>query len=720
MRKELLIVLIFSNLFIYAQKELDLNKIWKNDFLPDRIESIKSMNDGNRYSVIDIDYENNNSKVISRHYDSSKKQEVILSSENEILVPFFTNYKFSNDEKKLIITTEEDQIYRRSTRAKFWVFNRIDSSLQIIHNEKIQEPHFSPDGEKVAFVYNRNLFIKNLNNNTIIQITNDGNDQTINGITDWVYEEEFGFVKAFEWNADSSKIVFMRFDESKVPLFSMDIYGENLYQYQYRFRYPKAGESNSKVTLHVYDLDKNKENKLLLDEIISPYYIPRIKFTNDPFLFTIQTINRKQNHLKVYVYNFKSNTSKIIIEEKSKTYIDIKNNLTFMKNNNFLWLSERDGYNHIYYYDIKGNLINQLTKGSWEVTSLFKFNNKSKEIYFGAAKSSSIERGVYSINIKGNSMRPLTRETGYNGATFSSDGSKFIHSYSDEKTPPLYTLRSSKNGILIRTILDNSNLKNELKKYNLPDKEFMTLNINGYDLNTYLIKPKSFNPLKKYPLLLFQYSGPGSQQVTNRWGSNRDLWHKMLTQKDYVIACVDGRGTGLRGEYFKKMTYMKLGELETLDQISVAKQLSQLSFIDDKRTGIWGWSYGGHMATNSLLLGNDVFEMAIAVAPVTNWRFYDTIYTERFMRTPQENPDGYDLNSPINYVDKLKGKYLLIHGSGDDNVHVQNSMRMIQSLIEANKQFDWMIYPDKNHGIYGGNAQNHLYTKMTNFILNNL
>ena len=720
MRKELLIVLIFSNLFIYAQKELDLNKIWKNDFLPDRIESIKSMNDGNRYSVIDIDYENNNSKVISRHYDSSKKQEVILSSENEILVPFFTNYKFSNDEKKLIITTEEDQIYRRSTRAKFWVFNRIDRSLQIIHNEKIQEPHFSPDGEKVAFVYNRNLFIKNLNNNTIIQITNDGNDQTINGITDWVYEEEFGFVKAFEWNADSSKIVFMRFDESKVPLFSMDIYGENLYQYQYRFRYPKAGESNSKVTLHVYDLDKNKENKLLLDEIISPYYIPRIKFTNDPFLFTIQTINRKQNHLKVYVYNFKSNTSKIIIEEKSKTYIDIKNNLTFMKNNNFLWLSERDGYNHIYYYDIKGNLINQLTKGSWEVTSLYKFNNKSKEIYFGAAKSSSIERGVYSINIKGNSMRPLTRETGYNGATFSSDGSKFIHSYSDEKTPPLYTLRSSKNGILIRTILDNSNLKNELKKYNLPDKEFMTLNINGYDLNTYLIKPKSFNPLKKYPLLLFQYSGPGSQQVTNRWGSNRDLWHKMLTQKDYVIACVDGRGTGLRGEYFKKMTYMKLGELETLDQISVAKQLSQLSFIDDKRTGIWGWSYGGHMATNSLLLGNDVFEMAIAVAPVTNWRFYDTIYTERFMRTPQENPDGYDLNSPINYVDKLKGKYLLIHGSGDDNVHVQNSMRMIQSLIEANKQFDWMIYPDKNHGIYGGNAQNHLYTKMTNFILNNL
>jgi len=720
MKKQLLAVFIFSTFLLSAQKQLHVNEIWEDEFSPNRMESLKSMKDGNQYTVIDIDLNNSESKIISRHYDSSKNEEIILSSKNELLIPFFTNYKFSNDEQKILITTQEDKIYRRSKRGVFWVFNRLDKSLKMIYNKKIQEPHFSPDGEKVAFVFNRNLFIKNLINNTIIQITHDGDGQTINGITDWVYEEEFGFVKAFEWNSDSSKIVFMRFDESNVPLFSMDIYGKDLYQYPYKFRYPKAGESNSKISLHLFDLKNNKKTSIVLNENLNPYYIPRIKFTNDPFLLTIQTINRKQNHLKLHLFNFKTNTSKILIEEKSKTYVDVKNDLNFLDNNNFFWLSERNGYNHIYHYNNKGNLLNQITGGNWEVTALYKYNPKTKEIYFGAAKSSSIERGVYSVDINGNNLRTLTQESGYNGANFSSDGSKFIHTYSDEKTPPIYTLRSSENGSIIRVLLDNIDLKNKLKEYNLPNKEFTKLSINGQDLNTYFIKPKEFDPSKKYPLLLFQYSGPGSQQVTNRWGNNRDLWHKMLTQKGYVIACVDGRGTGFKGEYFKKMTYMKLGELETQDQISVAKKLSLLPYIDENRTGIWGWSYGGHMATNSLLLGNDVFEMAIAVAPVTNWRFYDTIYTERFMRTPQENPDGYDLNSPINYADRLKGKYLLIHGSGDDNVHVQNSMRMIQALIDADKQFEWMIYPDKNHGIYGGNTQNHLYSKMTNFILNNL
>ena len=720
MKKELLTFFIFCTLILSAQNQLSVSEIWKDEFLPKRMESLKSMKDGNRYTVIDIDFNNMESKIISKYYDSTQDEEVILSSEEEILIPFFTNYKFSKDEKKIIITTDEDQIYRRSTKAIFWIFNTIDKSSQIIYNKKIQEPHFSPDGKKVAFVFNRNLFIKNIIDNSIIQITKDGDEQTINGITDWVYEEEFGFVKAFEWNSDSSKIVFMRFDESNVPLFSMDIYGSNLYQYPYKFRYPKAGESNSKVSLHVYNLNTKKQTPVSFNDNKNPYYIPRFKFTNDPSVLSIQTINRMQNHLKLHLVNFKTNTSKILVQENSKTYVDVNNNLYFLKDNSFLWTSERDGFNHIYYYDNKGKLITQLTKGDWEVTSLYKYNSKTKEVYFGAAKLTTIERGIYSVDFKKKIIRALTKETGYNGATFSADGSKFIHAYSDEKTPPIYTLRSSKNGVKIRLILDNESLSNKLKYYNLPSKEFTTIKINGYDLNTYFIKPIDFNPSKKYPLLLFQYSGPGSQQVTNRWGSNRDLWHKMLSQKGYIIACVDGRGTGMKGEYFKKMTYMKLGELETQDQIAVGKKLSLLSYIDKNRTGIWGWSYGGHMSTNSLLLGNDVFEMAIAVAPVTNWRFYDTIYTERFMRTPQENPDGYDLNSPINFADRLEGKYLLIHGSGDDNVHVQNSMRMIQALIEADKQFEWMIYPDKNHGIYGGNAQNHLYTKMTNFILNNL
>ena len=718
MKKKLLVLFIFGTFLLSAQKQLNLDDIWNDKFSPIRLESLNSMKDGNKYTVIDLS--KGYSKIISRYYDSSKNEEIVLSSKNELLVPFFTDYKFSNDERNILITTKEEKIYRRSIKGIFWVYNRKDKSLKMVYSKKIQEPHFSPDGNKVAFVFNRNLFIKNLIDNTIIQVTNDGDEQTINGITDWVYEEEFGFVRAFEWSSDSSRIVYMRFDESKVPLFSMDIYGTNLYQYPYKFRYPKAGESNSKVSLHLFYPKESKKSKVILNENLNPYYIPKIKFTNDPSLLTIQTLNRKQNDLKLHLYNIKTSKSKLLIEEKSTQYVDVKNDLNFLENNNFFWLSERDGYNHIYHFNIKENILKQITRGNWEVTSLYKFNQKTKEIYFGAAKSSSIERGVYSIDFNSLNLRPLTNESGYNGAIFSSDGSTFIHTYSDQITPPKYTLKSSKNGSTIKVLLDNTELKNKLKTYNLPDKEFTELRINGNDLNMYFIKPINFNPSKKYPLLFFQYSGPGSQQVTNRWGNNRDLWHKMLTQKDYIIACVDGRGTGFKGEYFKKMTYLKLGELETQDQISAAKKLSLLPYIDENRTGIWGWSYGGHMATHSLLLGNDVFEMAIAVAPVTNWRFYDTIYTERFMRTPQENPGGYDLNSPINYADRLKGKYLLIHGSGDDNVHVQNSMRMIKALIDANKQFEWMIYPDKNHGIYGGNTQNHLYSKMTNFILNNL
>lgn len=720
MKKGLFIIFVFNFLQISAQKKISVDQIWSDNFSPKRMQSLKSMKDGNKYTFIETDYNKKESKIISSSYNKIENQEIILSSKKELLVPFFSSYKFSDDEQKILLTTEEDQIYRRSSQAIFWVYNRLDKSLQMVYNKKIQEPNFSPDGKKIAFVYNRNLFIKNLIDNTVIQITHDGSDNIINGITDWVYEEEFGFVKSYQWNSDNSKLVYIRFDESKVPLFSMDIYGDGLYQYPYKFRYPKAGEANSIVSLHVFDLKSNMIKPITIDKNISPYYIPRIKFTNNPDLLTVQTINRKQNHLKVYAINLKTNDSKIIIDERSETYVDIKNDLNFSKDNNFLWLSERDGFNHIYLYSINGELINQLTRGEWDVSNLYKDNPEKKEVYFGAAKVSSIDRGVYSVNYDGNKIRALTKETGYNGAVFSNDGSKFIHSYSDENTPPIYILRTVNDSSKTKVILDNEDLKRKLGEYDLPKKHFTSMRINGYELNAYVIKPKKFDSSKKYPLLLFQYSGPGSQQVTNRWGNNRDLWHKMLTQKDYIIACVDGRGTGFKGENFKKMTYLKLGELETQDQISVAKKLSMLPYIDENRTGIWGWSYGGHMSTHALLLGNDVFEMAIAVAPVTNWRFYDTIYTERFMRTPQENPDGYDLNSPINYADRMKGKYLLIHGSGDDNVHVQNSMQMIKALIKANKQFEWMIYPDKNHGIYGDNTREHLYSKMTNFIINNL
>jgi len=394
--------------------------------------------------------------------------------------------------------------------------------------------------------------------------------------------------------------------------------------------------------------------------------------------------------------------------------------MTFLKDGTFLWTSERDGFNHIYHYKGNGDLIRQVTQGDWEVTSFYKYNPKTKEIYYQSVETSTIGRAVYAIKLNGKGKRALSPEKGYNGARFSGDASYYIHTYSDEKTAPVYTLRKTKDGSKMRTLLENKTLEETLADYTLPNKEFSTIEINGEQLNTWMIKPKDFDPNKQYPLLMFQYSGPGSQQVTNRWGDSRSLWHNMLANKAYIIACVDGRGTGYKGAAFKKVAYMNLVKYEAIDQMDAATVFAALPYVDKNRIGIWGWSFGGHMATHCLLTGNDVFSMAIAVAPVTNWRFYDTIYTERFMRTPQENPEGYDLNSPINYADQLKGKFLIIHGSGDDNVHVQNTMRMVEALIQADKQFEWMIYPDKNHGIYGGNTRNHLYSKMTNFIYNNL
>jgi dipeptidyl-peptidase-4 len=431
-------------------------------------------------------------------------------------------------------------------------------------------------------------------------------------------------------------------------------------------------------------------------------------------------MNRHQNDLKLWRWDTQKKNLQLLLREQDSAYVSIYDDLRFLEDDSFLWTSERDGYKHIYHYDKNGALINQVTKGDWEVTALYTYNPKLKEIYFQSVEGSSIERGLYAIKLSGKGKRTLQPTKGSHGATFSADGTYYIHSYSDEQTPPVYTLFETKKNKPIRPLLKNEELIKKLSPFGFSDKEFSTIEVNGETLNMWMIKPADFDPNKKYPLLMFQYSGPGSQQVANRWGDSRALWHKDLANKGYIVACVDGRGTGFKGAAFKKSTYLNLVKYEALDQIEAAKKLGALAYIDSTRIGIWGWSFGGHMATHCLLTGNDVFSFAIAVAPVTNWRFYDTIYTERFMRTPQENPEGYDLNSPINYADQLKGKFLIIHGSGDDNVHVQNTMRMVEALIQADKQFEWMIYPDKNHGIYGGNTRKHLYTKMTNFIIENL
>ncbi|NNK18796.1 MAG: prolyl oligopeptidase family serine peptidase, partial [Maribacter sp.] len=521
----------------------------------------------------------------------------------------------------------------------------------------------------------------------------------------------------FAWNSDGSKIAFLRFDESGVPEFSMDVYGTELYQKQNVFKYPKAGENNSVVSLHMYDVASNESKEV---ELGNPYYIPRIKWMNNPNHLSVQTINRHQNHLKLIDVFAKDNSVRLLMEEKAKTYIDITDNLTFLPDDSFIWTSEQDGWNHIYLYSKEGPLMNQVTKGAWEVTNYYGYDPKKDMIYYQSTENGSINRGVYSVKSNGKRKKALTSQMGTNSAAFSADFTYFINTYSSATTPYNYTLHKALTGKKLKDIKDNQALEVKLKGYATPPKEFSTLAINGNELNMYMIKPSDFDVSKQYPLLLFQYSGPGSQSVANRWGGANDYWHQMLASEGYIIACVDGRGTGLKGRDFKKVTQKELGKYEVEDQIAAAKKLSALSYIDEKRTGIWGWSYGGFMSTNCILKGNDVFEMAIAVAPVTSWRFYDTIYTERFMLTPAENPSGYDDNSPFNYPELLKGKYLLVHGSGDDNVHVQNTMRMVEALIQANKPFEWAIYPDKNHGIYGGNTRLHLFNKMTNFIKENL
>jgi len=712
-------ILLFFNLIGAQDLSLDLGELIEGKYDPNRLEAIRSMRNGEYYTVLEEDKTLNTNSLVSYAYSNTLERKVIIDSNRFPEKNKFSGYIFSNDEQKILLETLIDNIYRRSKQAIYWIYDIKTNSLEKLFDQKVQEPLFSPDGLKVAYVYRRNLFIKNLELDIVKQITYDGDYQTINGITDWVYEEEFGFVRAFDWSQDSNQIVYMRFDESNVPIFSMDVYGNQTYPFPYMFRYPKAGEENSKIELIIYNT--SSQTKETIDfENETPYYIPRIQFIGGRHSLIIQTLNRHQNKLKLWRWNTKKKNLQLLLTEIDEAYVSINDDLKFIEDDGFLWTSEKDGYRHIYHFDKDGKLINQVTQGDWEVTTIYNYNPKSKEIYFQSVEGSSIERGIYAIDISGRGKRKLQPTQGFNGATFSTNNGYYIHSYSDELTPPIYTLYETRTNRPIRQLMNNKSLIEKLESYNFSEKEFSTIQINGSELNMWMIKPADFDANKKYPLLMFQYSGPGSQQVSNRWGDSRTLWHKDLANQGFIIACVDGTGTGYKGSKFKKSTYLNLVKYESLDQIAAAKTLGELPYVDHNRIGIWGWSFGGHMATHCLLTGNDVFSFAIAVAPVTNWRFYDTIYTERFMRTPQENPEGYDLNSPLNYADQLKGDFLIIHGSGDDNVHVQNTMRMVEALIQADKQFEWMIYPDKNHGISGGNTRKHLYTKMTNFIFKNL
>lgn len=720
MRRKFTLILLFVGLFnfIVAQnQQLTLEEIWGGAFRTKGMDALHSMRNGQQYTILNYDSATKITTVDKYDYETLEKVETIVSSADLDAINHFSSYTFSEDESKLILATEVEPIFRRSRLGKYYVYDIKSKQLDLISEWKIQEPTFSPDASKVAYVFENNIYIKDLQSGEVTQVTTDGvKNKIINGVTDWVYEEEFSFVRAFDWNKSGEYLAYIRFDETNVPEFSMDVYGETLYPTQHVFKYPKAGEENSKVSLHTYNLETSTTKTVDLKDA---YYIPRIQWTEDEDVLSIQAINRHQNDLKLYFHKIDGQTQ-MVLNETDDAYVDITDNLTFLADNSFIWTSEKDGFNHIYHYDKNGKLVNQITSGPWEVTSYYGYDKNSNRVFYQSVENGSINRDVYSIRLNGEDKTRLSNETGTNRATFSADFSYFINAFSSATTPPKYTLNNSKNGKLIKEIVNNNDLLEKLANYQLSPKEFSTIEVNGNSLNMWMIKPADFDPNKEYPLFMSQYSGPGSQSVSNSWMGTNDYWYQMLAQNGYVIVCVDGRGTGFKGAEFKKVTYKELGKYEVEDQIAAARQLGQLPFIDHQRIGIWGWSYGGFMSTNCILKGNDVFSLAIAVAPVTSWRFYDTVYTERYMRTPQENASGYDDNSPLNYPELLKGDYLLVHGTADDNVHVQNAMRMASALIQANKQFDWAIYPDKNHGIYGGATRLQLYTKMTNFIYENL
>lgn len=710
--KYFLFLLLFISTSLVAQEKITLEQIWGGYFRTQGMQELNALKNSNEYTVL------NRNSIDLYDFATLEKKKTLFSAKDFSI----DSYTFSEKEDKILIATNSEPIYRHSFTADYYVFDISTQKLTKFTDKKIQEPLFSPKGKKVAYAFENNLYVYDLETETETQITTDGKkNHVINGITDWVYEEEFAFVRAFEWSKNGNYIAYLKFDETEVPEFSMDVYGSDLYPTQQVFKYPKAGENNSKVSLYLYDLNLKTTTHFDFIGDNANYYIPRIKWTNDDNLLSVQVMNRHQNELSLYIVEGKTANYRITLREFDKYYIDITDNLTFLDDNSFIWTSENDGFNHIYHYDKNGKLLNQITKGNWEVTNFYGYDVKTKTIFYQSTENGSTNRDIYKIGLNGKNKVRLSSQNGTSKATFSPNYQYFINSFSSATEPPKFTLNEVKSGKEIKTIVDNSVLKDKLKKVDLPQKEFFELTTDkGHKLNAWIIKPKNFDPNKKYPVLMHQYSGPGSQQVDNAWNSSDDYFHYMLTQEGYIIVTVDGRGTGYKGAEFKKCTYKELGKYEVEDQIDAAKFIGNYPYVDKSRIGIWGWSYGGFMSSNCILKGNDVFSFAIAVAPVTNWRLYDTIYTERFMQTPQENPTGYDDNSPIFFANQLKGNYMIIHGTADDNVHVQNTMLMVEALIQNNKQFEWAIYPDKNHGIYGGATRLQLYTKMKNFILEKL
>jgi dipeptidyl-peptidase-4 len=710
----------------FAQKkDITLEDIWmKGTFRMSSVYGLNSMENGEHYTTLESD--KNKTFVVSYEYKTGKATDTILSSEK--LVPeggktaiSIDDYRFSKGENKILIATETEQIYRHSTREDYYTWDRKAKKLtKLSQGGKMMYGTFSPDGNKVAFVRDNNLFVKDLSSNTETQITKDGEiNKIINGAVDWVYEEEFTMSRGFEWSPDGSKIAYYRFDESKVKEFSFSEYG-TLYPVENRYKYPKAGEANSLVTVHIYDVNAKTIKTVDIGKE-TDQYIPRIKWTMNPGKLSLIRMNRHQSKLELLIADAATGATTVLLTEENPAYIEITDNLTFLKNGTqFIWTSDKDGYNHIYLYGMDGKMVTQLTTGSWDVMEFKGIDESAKTIYYISSESSPTQRDLYSIRLDGKNKKKLSVSDGTDMAEFSNGFKYYINFHSDANTPYYITLHNS-SGKLVRVLEENTPLKKTMADFNISKKEFFKFKTaDGVELNGWMIKPSNFDANKKYPVFMTVYGGPGHNTVNNSWGGPDYFWHQMIAQKGYIVVSVDNRGTEARGAAFKKATYKQMGKLEAIDQVEAAKYLGGLSYVDKNRIGIEGWSYGGYLTSLCMTKGADYFKMGIAVAPVTNWRYYDSIYTERYLSLPQENPYGYDDNSPINHVKNLKGKFLLVHGTADDNVHFQNSMEMVTALVKANKQFSSFFYPNKNHSIYGGNTRYHLYTMMTNFLTENL
>lgn len=728
------LALLLAPFALLAQKQITLDDIWtKGSFQTKGIPGFNFQKDGVHYTRL--------AGGVVEQYDlrSGEKSGVLfdaaaVAQADPAWKGSFDGYSFSADESRMLLASGTESIYRWSSKAQFFVYDSKTKKITTLHEgPKQRYATFSPDGSKVAFVVENDLYYKDLATGRTTRVTSDGQiNAIINGASDWVYEEEFELVRAFEWSPDGNKIVFLRFDEREVPEMTMEMYRGGTYPELVTFKYPKVGENNAVVSAWMYDLGSGKKEEIRFREAIAAGggstssdalvstddYLPRIAWTPDNRL-CLTWMNRHQNHQRLLLAEPGPGgvRCKVLLEEKNKYYLDL-HDVTFLADGSgFIMQSEKSGFNHLYKYDMNGREVAAITKGDWEVSNFYGVDEKEGLVYFQAASKNPMQRELYSVKINGKSQKKLNKEEGFHSAQFSSTFDYFVNTRSTLNSPPQYAVFDRK-GKLVRQLEQNAELAAKQQEYGVLPVEFFNFKTSEeVSLNGWMIKPTAPEyQNRKLPVLMFVYGGPGSQQVTDAWKGANYWWFQMLAQQGYVVACVDNRGTGGRGEEFKKMTYQQLGKMETQDQIEAAKYMGTLPFVDPARVGIFGWSYGGYMSSLCLLKGRDVFKTGIAVAPVTNWKWYDSIYTERYMRTNKENSEGYEQNSPINFTDQLQGNYLLVHGLADDNVHFQHTAEMANSLIAKNKQFDTMIYPNRNHGIGGGNAKIHLYTLMTNFL----